>query len=75
MSGSYQQLRRNARLSAYRRGHFLKPFQKDSEDHGNIRATTACRHCGMEVQVITKPAPNEIDIGGEAVALNCKDRH
>lgn len=72
MSGSYQQLRRTARLSAYSRGHFLKPFRKDSENNGCIRATSSCNHCGMEVQVITKPAPNEIGIAGEAVALKCQ---
>jgi hypothetical protein len=26
----------------------------------------------MEVSINAKPLPNEIDIGGEAVALNCK---
>ena len=30
-----------------------------------------CTRCGMSVMVNTKPAPNEIDIGGDAVALTC----
>ena len=30
-----------------------------------------CVECGMEVFLTTKPEPNGIDIGGEAVALNC----
>lgn len=31
-----------------------------------------CRRCGMEVTITSRPAPHEIAIGGEAVALNCK---
>lgn len=31
-----------------------------------------CKNCGKEVMVNTRPEPNEIDIGGEAVALNCE---
>ncbi len=30
-----------------------------------------CERCGMEVDVCNNPMPNGIDIGGEAVALNC----
>lgn len=36
--------------------------------------TSFCRDCNMYVQVIPKPYPNEIDIGGTAVALNCKGK-
>lgn len=32
-----------------------------------------CELCGMYVDVKVKPLPNEIDIGGTAVALNCGD--
>ena len=32
---------------------------------------TNCIYCDMYVQVIPKPYPNEIDIGGTAVALDC----
>jgi len=31
-----------------------------------------CLDCGMQVVVNTSPLPNEIDIGGEAVALTCE---
>lgn len=31
-----------------------------------------CSKCGMDVDLNTNPAPNQIDIGGEALALNCK---
>lgn len=29
--------------------------------------------CGADVFVNARPLPNEIDIGGEAVAVNCLD--
>lgn len=31
-----------------------------------------CKVCGKEVAVNLKPAANEIEIGGEAVALGCE---
>lgn len=31
-----------------------------------------CDECGMGVYVETNPAPNSIDIHGEAVALDCR---
>ena len=34
----------------------------------------ACKVCGMEVTVTPNPAPNDIDLGGPAVALTCKRR-
>ena len=37
------------------------------------RATAHCTLCGAWVQVIAHPAPNEIDIGGEAVAVGHAD--
>lgn len=30
-----------------------------------------CKKCAKQVHLNPTPAPNEIDIGGEAVALNC----
>jgi hypothetical protein len=38
-----------------------------------LYSTNVCTKCGKYVQVCTKPQPNEIDIGGTAVALNCKN--
>ena len=32
-------------------------------------------NCSAEVQVIPKPMPNEIAIGGTAVAINCEVIH
>ena len=34
--------------------------------------TGTCRKCDMTVHLYTHPAPNGVEIGGEAVALNCK---
>lgn len=61
----------SARKSAKFRGHNMKPFRR----HPHREAwSCSCRDCGMEMTVKAKPAPNEIDIGGEAVALNCSKR-
>jgi len=38
------------------------------------RAVGTCLVCGMRVHCTTHPAPNDIDIGGEAVALNCQKK-
>lgn len=34
-------------------------------------AVSDCERCGKSVQCDTRPPANGIDIGGEAVALNC----
>ena len=60
-------LQRSAAESCELRNHWMSPFTTLSD----TRAVATCTRCGMEVQVNTKPAPNEINIGGEAVALNC----
>jgi hypothetical protein len=62
-----QRLQAQARMSAENRGHTLAPFSLLAP--GN--AVSKCTVCNREVQVLTKPAPNQIDVGGEAVALRC----
>jgi hypothetical protein len=66
-------LKAEARKSAEWRGHDMAPF-KDATGFVKSRPVfrSTCRKCGMHVDVSTNPAPNEIDIGGSAVALNCK---
>jgi hypothetical protein len=59
-----QRLQAQARMSAENRGHTLAPFSLLAP--GN--AVSKCTVCNREVQVLTKPAPNQIDVGGEAVA-------
>jgi hypothetical protein len=60
-------LKTEARAAAAWRGHALTRFHQDGH-----RYYANCALCEMQVQVKPRPAPNEIDVGGEAVALNCK---
>ena len=60
-------LKRSAKESAEWRGHKLTRFSS----HGDHKAIASCIHCDMAVMVNARPLPNEIDIAGEAVALNC----
>jgi hypothetical protein len=60
-------LLRDGKESAALRGHRMGD---------NVYLSFTCAHancidCGMEVYANTLPMPNEIDISGEAVALNC----
>ena len=63
-------LKRQADDAASRRGHRLewaRPW------HGEYRSVQSaeCAACGATVSVSTRPMPNEIDVGGSAVAVNC----
>ena len=63
-------LKAQATESATFRGHTLvwaAPW------HGERASTQrgTCQHCGKEVDINTRPTPNGIDIGGEAIALGC----
>jgi hypothetical protein len=49
------------------RGHEMERFTK--LEKGNF--ISCCIYCGKEVQVLLSPKPNEIEIGGEAVASHC----
>lgn len=54
------------------RGH--QPTTKDNaiaKGDTSKRVTISCKHCNLTADVICKLQPNEIQIGGEAVALNC----
>lgn len=61
-------LKRHAREAAAWHGHDLGRFASHAHPAG---ATAECRRCGAYVQVIPCPAPNDIDIGGDAVAVGC----
>ena len=71
MSKKVQRLKKEARLAAQRRGHYLEPFHQVANHLGAF--SSVCVKCGMGVQVRLYPLPNEIDIGGECVALSCKE--
>ena len=60
-------LQAKATEAASYRGHTLNGWVQISP---TITEAT-CTACNRTVHTNTKPAPNEIDIGGEAVALNC----
>jgi hypothetical protein len=66
LSPAMRALKESAAESATWRGHSLI-----WEYFSNENALGTCRTCGAEVQCLLHPAPNQIDIGGEAVALNC----
>jgi hypothetical protein len=63
-----ERLKREALESCRFRGHKMERFL-DYESY----AVSACKNCCKVVVVIPSPSPNEIDIGGEAVALGCED--
>lgn len=80
MSGrSLRTLQKEARLACLRRGHDMAPFKSMTtwEEANGFPKPVAlwqrakCRKCGREVDIKTHPSPNDIDIGGEAVALGC----
>lgn len=62
-------LRIEAKEACEYRGHNMNRF----EHYASGRCLSTCKICGKAVSVIARPAPNEIDIGGEAVALTCED--
>lgn len=67
MTKEMSQLRYRARRSSRMRGHSIGRFVGDM-----LVATTRCEKCGMEAQVIVNPKANEVDVGGPAVAMNCR---
>lgn len=67
-------LMREARKSMRARGH--EPTTKDNaqaktDAQASKRVTISCKRCNLTAEVICKPQPNDIQISGEAVALNC----
>ena len=64
-----ERLRKEALDACNRRKHKMENFRHYTKG----RCLSSCKVCGKTVSVISKPAPNEIDIGGEAVALCCED--
>lgn len=63
-------LRAQAEMSAIWRGHSLRWL---APHHGEARSyqNGECVRCGASVTVNTHPMPNEIDVGGDAVAVGC----
>ena len=66
---SLKTLKTEARRSCAGRGHLMPPFRQD--DYWKDKFYSNCRQCDAQVIVNLNPAPNEIDICGEAVAIGC----
>lgn len=63
---SVKRLKQEARQAAEHRGHALGNFKQVGSAY-----YAGCKNCNCGVWVTPKPAPNEIDVMGEAVALDC----
>ena len=66
-----RRLIKEASESATWRGHKLRHFRTTDYDVRKVAIST-CTVCEKFVAVNTNPRPNQVDIGGEAVALGCK---
>jgi hypothetical protein len=62
---------REAKLSCELRDHKMSRFSHGSVASFNEHASSTCNICGAYVAVCTAPYPNQVEIAGTAVALNC----
>lgn len=65
---SLNSLRSEAARATNRRNHHMRWQMFEAQAIGT------CAKCGAGVNVLLIPAPNQIAIGGEAVAVNCKPK-
>jgi hypothetical protein len=63
-------LKKQAQSSTKFRGHSMK-WDAPIEFGTRFVQLGRCRICGAEVQLNTRPYPNEINIGGKALATGC----
>ena len=63
-------LKIEAKVSCEYRGHIMSKWEPGEWYRDTIRHSE-CQECKMQVTINTKPQPNEIDISGEAIALDC----
>lgn len=63
-------LKNEAMESCMFRGHTMGDWHENFLP--NYRGISECKNCGKIVCIISNPLPNEIDIGGEAVAVHCE---
>lgn len=64
-----RKLKLEALVACKKRGHDMERFKQHSFFLN--RHYSHCRRCDVQVEVNRQPMPNQVDIGGEAVALNC----
>lgn len=71
---SFRRLRKEGLEACKSRGHTPR-LQFSEKEEGNYRTVAywQCKKCNMGMNINTRPAPNEIEIGGRMVALNCGD--
>jgi len=62
-------LKKEGNKSAIFRGHNMTKFKKD----GRLFEST-CKNCGAMLWVIINPAPNEINLCGSAISINCNKK-
>jgi hypothetical protein len=53
------------------RGHAVSWGEPTMLGDGRWEQTGVCLHCFREVQLLPEPDANEIQLGGEALALTC----
>lgn len=71
-----EKLKKQALVACHFRGHKMSKFTTMAVGLGPddpVNCIAHCVRCGMEVQVLSEPLPNEIDIAGSAVAYGCKE--
>lgn len=72
-SKNFAHLKENAEEACESKDHEMGEWEDWAENsEKRMMASSTCTICGKGVYVDTKPDPNGIDIGGEAVALNCE---
>lgn len=70
-------LKHEARIACSNRGHDMGKFQltpgarSERGFYPYLYFTAYCKRCPGSVTVTRDPAHNEIDIGGDALALSC----
>jgi len=69
MNLDIKRLKIEAMESCNFRGHNMGEWQESFLP--NYRGISKCKKCGKQVCILLNPLPNEIDIGGEAVAFHC----
>lgn len=62
-----ERLRREAHDSTTGRGHVMLKF----DHHGPHRCVSQCLYCSAYVVVNSKPWPNQTELCGTALALEC----
>jgi hypothetical protein len=66
-----RELRKQARKAVKLRGHQIGKFSHLMGTGWDAHSLAVCEACGRDVAVYPSPAPNGIDMAGEALAVFC----